>query len=158
MSEASQASEVTEASQADSIRSVPVQITASSGFAWAKRRKHDASHSRSHQHENVLDPTSVQALDSQKLENEEFASRVHSASRGRDGIARRSMQRQQSLGQHDSFDSSDVNDAQELSEDYHEQQKRIHLSGPLLSQSHRLDGRQESHAHQIPRSRFYRDV
>ncbi|CAA3028331.1 probable serine threonine- kinase At1g54610 [Olea europaea subsp. europaea] len=42
----SEASQMTEESQADSVKTVPVQITASSGFAWAKKRKQEAGMTR----------------------------------------------------------------------------------------------------------------
>ncbi|KAK2987876.1 hypothetical protein RJ640_025643 [Escallonia rubra] len=169
MSEASQGTEI---SQDDSIRSVPVHITASSGFAWAKRRKQNAASSRLNsqatsrsQNLRTLDPSSVlhanDTLDSERDEHDDFSSRNPAASSGHDEIARRAMHRHRSHpNRPDSFDSSNLFQPEELSVDYNDQRERLPFSGPLLSQKRRTDGRQESHIRQAAarRSRFYKGM
>ncbi|KAK3026224.1 hypothetical protein RJ639_040509 [Escallonia herrerae] len=169
MSEASQGTEI---SQDDSIRSVPVHITASSGFAWAKRRKQNATSSRLHsqatsrsQNLRTLDPSSVlhanDTLDSERDEHDDFSSRNPAASSGHEKIAKHAMHRQRSHpNRPDSFDSSNLFQPEELSVDYNDQRERLPFSGPLLSQKRRTDGRQESHSRQAAarRSRFYKGM
>uniref|UniRef100_A0A5B6YN06 Protein kinase domain-containing protein n=1 Tax=Davidia involucrata TaxID=16924 RepID=A0A5B6YN06_DAVIN len=150
----SEASQGTEVSQVDSIRSVPVQATASGGFAWTKRRKGDVASTRllvqgSSRSPNLsaLDPSSVlHAKDTLDSKGQEFPSTDSYE------IAKHALRRQP-----DSFDAADIYHPQELSVDYNDQQKRVPLSGPLFSQSHRIDERQENHTRQaVGRSRFYR--
>ncbi|XP_059670388.1 protein IMPAIRED IN BABA-INDUCED STERILITY 1-like [Cornus florida] len=169
----SEASQLTELSQGNSIHSVPIQVSASSGFAWAKGWKGDAASTRLYgqansrsQNMSELEPSSIlhakDMLDSTGQENEEFLNRVHSDLRGCDSfeIANHAMRRQlNQLDRPESFDASDLYLSQELSADYNDQQRSVQYSGPLLSQSHSMDERQESHIRQaVGRSRFYRDL
>lgn len=70
MSEASQATEI---SQVDSIRSVPV-VAASSNFSWAKKRRGNVGSSRLHS-QAISGGQNSSALDSEEQENEEFSSK-----------------------------------------------------------------------------------
>lgn len=67
------ASQATEISQADSIRSVPV-VTASSNFAWAKKRRGNAGSTRL-QSQAISRGQNLSALDSEEQEHEEFSSK-----------------------------------------------------------------------------------
>ncbi|CAK9162953.1 unnamed protein product [Ilex paraguariensis] len=166
----SEISQGTEISQVDSVRSVPVQITPSSSFAWAKRRRQDAASTRLHslttlRHQNLsaLDPSSVlyaqDTLESERQENEVCSSRIHIGSRGNDEIAKRAIRRLQSHpNRPESFDSSDFYESQELSVDYNDEGGSVPFSGALLLQPRRTDGRQKGQTRQAARrSRFYRD-
>ncbi|CAK9162957.1 unnamed protein product [Ilex paraguariensis] len=166
----SEISQGTEISQVDSVRSVPVQITPSSSFAWAKRRRQDAASTRLHslttlrrQNLSALDPSSVlyaqDTLESEWQENEVCSSRIHIGSRGNDEIAKRAIRRLQSHpNRPESFDSSDFYESQELSVDYNDEGGSVPFSGALLLQPRRTDGRQKGQTRQAARrSRFYRD-
>uniref|UniRef100_A0A5B6YNE6 Protein kinase domain-containing protein n=2 Tax=Davidia involucrata TaxID=16924 RepID=A0A5B6YNE6_DAVIN len=162
----SETSQGTEVSQVDSIRSVPVQVTASTGFAWAKRRRGNAASTRSYgqgsssrsQNLSALDPSVLYAKDTAQ-ENEEFSGTIHIDPRDHDSyeIAKSGLQRQQTqLDRQDSFDAFDIYHGQELSVDCNDQPERVQFSG---TQSHRIDEKQESHIRQaVGRSRFYRDL
>ncbi|XP_052195852.1 cyclin-dependent kinase C-2 C-like [Diospyros lotus] len=166
VSEVSEASQVTEISQVDSIKSVPA-VTGSSDFAWVRKRNRNAGPVRLYseassrgQNLRAMDPSSTlhsrHAFDpEEEQENEEFS--------GHDSIepystARRAMRRQRSQTYRaDSFDSAELYQSQELPLDY--KNGRVQLSGPLLSQSGRLDEAPgpEDHVRQGGRrSRFYR--
>lgn len=105
------ASQATEISQADSIRSVPV-VTASSNFAWAKKRRGNAGSTRLHS-QAISRGQNLSALDSEEQEREEFSSKESTE------------------------DSSDTVDfqSQKFSVGYYDRKGRVQLSGPLLSQS-----------------------
>ncbi|XP_059642807.1 protein IMPAIRED IN BABA-INDUCED STERILITY 1-like [Cornus florida] len=153
----SEASQVTEISQGDSIRSVPVQATTSSGFPWTKRQKGDAASTRLHGQSS----SRTQNAGALGQENEGFPSRGSPDTRNSDSheIVKHVIPRQQSqLDRRDSFNASALYHSQELSVDYNDRHK-VHFSGPLLPQSHKTDGRQESNIHpSVGRSRFYRDL
>ncbi|KAL1084540.1 hypothetical protein V6Z11_D09G272500 [Gossypium hirsutum] len=128
-----EAAHIKHASQGDIPFSGPLQVSTSSGFAWAKRRKDDAS------------------------------KRSHSRSISR--AAKRAMQKQWSQFERpDSFDASDEYHSQELSLalyqreemaakrnnlDYQDEREKVEFSGPLLSQSHRVDELLERNERQI---------
>lgn len=114
------ASQATEISQADSIRSVPV-VTASSNFAWAKKRRGNAGSTRLHS-QAISRGQNLSALDSEEQEREEFSSKESTE------------------------DSSDTVDfqSQKFSVGYYDRKGRVQLSGPLLSQSNSLLEGQEN--------------
>lgn len=124
----SEASQTTEESQGESIRSVPAQMTASSGTAWAKMRKQDSSATRPHSQANsrsqklfAFDPSSVlQAADTLDLNmsgNNDYSSRINTEARGRNNDAKHSISRQYTHHeQRDSFESSDIHQSEEMSE------------------------------------------
>ncbi|XP_071914674.1 protein IMPAIRED IN BABA-INDUCED STERILITY 1-like [Coffea arabica] len=160
----SEASQMTEESHDDSIRSVPIEMPASSNFAWAKRRKQDASRKiygnanmrtqkpSAFDHSSVLQVEAI--FESEEQEYDDLSSRA-----GADEIAKRAMQKQRMRPHRpDSFESSDMYENQELQMDYNSQQGRV-KSGPLTYQPHRIDARQDSQIHHpIRRSRFSRDL
>ncbi|KAJ8530614.1 hypothetical protein K7X08_023495 [Anisodus acutangulus] len=165
----SEASQTTEESQGESIRSVPAQMTASSGNAWAKKRKHDSAAPRPHPQSNsrsqkliAFDPSSVlQAADTLDLNmpgNNDFLSRINNEARGRNYDTKHSIGRQHTHHeQRDSFGSSNIHQSQELSEDYNGRQRKVAFSGPLIHQ--RSDAKQDNQTHQDgSRSRFYKDL
>ncbi|KAF7838498.1 Protein IMPAIRED IN BABA-INDUCED STERILITY 1 [Senna tora] len=131
------------ASQGDIPFSGPLQVSTSSGFAWAKRRKDDVS----------------------------IRSHCRSISRGshdQHEIPKLSMQNPWSkFDRPDSFDASDEYHSQELSmalyhrEDsmskrsnlsYQDQGEKVEFSGPLLSQMHTVDELLERHERHIRRT------
>ncbi|KAJ8557191.1 hypothetical protein K7X08_002816 [Anisodus acutangulus] len=124
----SEASQTTEESQGESIRSVPTQMTASSGNAWAKKRRQDFATQRPHPQANTrsqkliaFDPSSVlQAADTLDLNmpgNNDFSSRINTETRGRKNNAKHYIGRQCThQDQRDSFGLSDIHQSQELSE------------------------------------------
>ncbi|XP_027073545.2 protein IMPAIRED IN BABA-INDUCED STERILITY 1 [Coffea arabica] len=160
----SEASQMTEESHDDSIRSVPIEMPASSNFAWAKRRKQDASRKiygnanmrtqkpSAFDHSSVLQVEAI--FESEEQEYDDFSSRA-----GADEIAKRAMQKQRMRPHRlDSFESSDMYENQELQMDYNSQQGRV-KSGPLTYQPHGIEARQDSQIHHpIRRSRFSRDL
>ncbi|XP_010258219.1 PREDICTED: probable serine/threonine-protein kinase At1g54610 isoform X2 [Nelumbo nucifera] len=165
------------ASQGEIPFSGPLHVTASSGFAWAKRRKEDAptrrSHSRSSsrgQVSNAVDPSSLLQTRNNsdlKIENGEalYGARIDSRDHDSHDIAKRAMLKQWSHLDHpDSFDASDIYHSQELSValyqreemaakrsnlGYQDQGDMVEFSGPLLSQSHRVDELLERHERHI---------
>lgn len=123
-----EAARIKHASQGDIPFSGPLQVSTSSGFAWAKRRKDDASkrsHSRSisrgHLY-NSLEPSaqlhSRNNCDSKRHENGDviYGGRTDSKSHDSYEAAKRAMQKQWSQFERpDSFDVSDEYHSQELS-------------------------------------------
>ncbi|GMY15573.1 protein IMPAIRED IN BABA-INDUCED STERILITY 1 isoform X2 [Fagus crenata] len=171
------ASHVKNSSQGDIPYSGPLQVSTSSGFAWAKRRKDDASirsHSRSisrgHIY-NIVEPTTAlhakNNFDSKRHENGDVIHGARTNSRGHDSyeIAKLAMQNNWcKFERPDSFDASDEYHSQELSlaqyqrEEmaakrgnlgYQYQGDKVEFSGPLLSQSHRVDELLEKHERHI---------
>ncbi|KAL3525900.1 hypothetical protein ACH5RR_014272 [Cinchona calisaya] len=85
----SEASQMTEESQDDSIRSVPIDMPGSSNFAWAKRQKQDAPRKIIYGNANMrnqrlssFDPSSIMQSEtipeSEGKEEDDFSSRVKS--------------------------------------------------------------------------------
>ncbi|KAI8534027.1 hypothetical protein RHMOL_Rhmol10G0056400 [Rhododendron molle] len=126
MSEASQATEI---SQVDSIRSVPV-VAASSNFSWAKKRRGNVGSSRLHS-QTISRGQNSRALDSEEQEIEEFSSKESY------DASKHVTWRQQSP--HYREDSSHTSDhqSQKFSAG-HNDHKGVQFSGPLLSQSNSL--------------------
>lgn len=121
------ASHIKNASQGDIPFSVPLQVSTSSGFAWAKRRKDDAStrsHSRSTSRGHIYNIVEATALptknnfDSKRHENGDVIHGARANSRGHDSyeIAKLAMQNNWcKFERPDSFDASDEYHSQELS-------------------------------------------
>lgn len=123
-----EASHVKNASHGDIPFSGPLQVSTSSGFAWAKRRKDDASvrsHSRSISRGhiiNALEPSAAlharNNCDLRKHENGDVIHVARTDSRGHDSYetAKLAMLKQWSQFERpDSFDASDGYHSQELS-------------------------------------------
>ncbi|XVE54752.1 hypothetical protein DITRI_Ditri03aG0106900 [Diplodiscus trichospermus] len=172
-----EAAHVKHASQGDVPFSGPLQVSTSSGFAWAKRRKDDTS-TRSHYRSisrgyifNSLEPLAQlhtrNDFDSKRQENGDviYGGRTNSGGHDSYEAAKRAMQKQWSQFERpDSFDALDGYHSQELSLalyqreemaakrnnlDYQDQGDKVEFSGPLLSQSHRVDELLERHERQI---------
>ncbi|KAL8475752.1 hypothetical protein ACS0TY_028422 [Phlomoides rotata] len=123
-----------------SVRSVPAQMTASSGFAWAKRTKQ----------QDVFTRLYTQPTIREGQENEDRITQP----------AKLAIKKQARLNRHDSFDSSDIYFSQDLSEDYANKKKTREglFSGPLVYQSQENGLTQYDQARQVPRrSRFHKD-
>uniref|UniRef100_A0A5B6ZEJ1 Protein kinase domain-containing protein n=1 Tax=Davidia involucrata TaxID=16924 RepID=A0A5B6ZEJ1_DAVIN len=169
-----EASHVKNASQGDIPFSGPLQVSGSSGFAWAKRRIDDLSvrsHSRSSSRSLIFEPSGALHLrnnfESKRHENVEVVNGSCTNSRGHESheTVKHAMLKQWSqLERPDSFDTSDGYHSQELSlalyqrEEmaakrgslaYQDQGDKVEFSGPLLSQSHRVDELLERHERQI---------
>lgn len=120
------ASHMKNASQGDIPFSGPLQVSTSSGFAWAKSRKEDTS-VRSHCRTisrghifNLLEPSTLNSrnnLDTTDQENKEICGgRTNSRGNDLNEISKLSMQNQWSrFDRPDSFDASDEYHSQELS-------------------------------------------
>ncbi|XP_056175084.1 protein IMPAIRED IN BABA-INDUCED STERILITY 1 isoform X2 [Syzygium oleosum] len=172
-----EASHAKNASQGDIPFSGPLQVSSSSGFAWAKRRKDEApvrSHTRSISRGhifNVLEPSITlqprNNVDSKRHENGNLPYGARTNSRGHysNDIVKHMIPNQWGhFERPDSFDASDEYHSQELSlalyqrEEmaakrnnlgYHDHADKVEFSGPLLSQSHRVDELLEKHERHI---------
>ncbi|KAK4437025.1 protein IMPAIRED IN BABA-INDUCED STERILITY 1 [Sesamum alatum] len=169
-----EASHVKNASQGDDTYSGPLQVSGSSGFAWAKKRMIDSSlrsRSRSSSRSLIIEPSGAMHLrnnlDSRGEENCEVVNGQFANTKGHESYEtiKRSMLKQWSqLERPDSFDASDGYHSQELSmalfhrEEaaakrinvvYHDQGEKVEFSGPLLSQSQRIDELLEKHERHI---------
>ncbi|KAK8559993.1 hypothetical protein V6N12_012802 [Hibiscus sabdariffa] len=162
-----------------------LQVSSSSGFAWAKRRKDDASIrslsrsiSRGHIHDSFDPFAQLHAKNNieSKHENGDVIYGGRTDSRGLDSYeaAKRAMQKQWSQFERpDSFNASDEYHSQELSlelyrreemlskrnnSDYQDEVDKVEFSGPLLCQSHRVDElleRHERHVRQAIRKSWF---
>ncbi|KAG8496704.1 hypothetical protein CXB51_007809 [Gossypium anomalum] len=170
-------SHVKHESQGDIPFSGPLQVASSSGFAWARRRKDDTSGrslSRSISRGHIFSSLEPSAplrtrndIDLKRHENGDVINGGRTDSRGHDSYeaAKRDMQKQWSQFEHpDSFDTSDGYHSQELSlalyrreemaakrnnPDSQDEVDKVEFSGPLLSQSHRVDELLERHERKI---------
>ncbi|GAB4845423.1 hypothetical protein Ancab_038830 [Ancistrocladus abbreviatus] len=159
----------------------PLEVPASSGFAWVKKRRDDASdrsHSRSSSKLsfNSLEPSSTVTDKSnhelEKQENGPIPHGICAYSRGHDHYetVKHPILRQWSQFDH-SFDASDAYHSRDLSlaldqkemearRNNTDQEEKVEFSGPLLSQTHRIDELLERHERHIRqaarRSRFQR--
>ncbi|CAL9215470.1 unnamed protein product [Arabidopsis halleri] len=176
--EKDEASHVKNASQGDVPFSGPLQVSVSSGFAWAKRRKDDIcvrSHNRSLSRghiPNLLGPspafsenTDVDSKNNEKENEEKHGARTDSQDREAYEMLKLSMLKKwRQLERPDSFDGSDEYHSQELSlalyqrEEkaaklghlgYEDNDDKIEFSGPLLSKSYGVDELLERHERQI---------
>lgn len=170
------ASHIKDASQVDIPFHGPLQVSKSSGFAWAKRRKDDATSIRSHTRSiskghifSSLEPSTLNSnniSDNRNNENKEVLG-GRTSSRGHDlfEISKLVMQNQWSkFDRPDSFDTSEEYHSQELSmmlyhrEDsmskrsnrsYQDQGEKVDFSGPIISQMHTVDELLERHERHI---------
>ncbi|XP_061372949.1 protein IMPAIRED IN BABA-INDUCED STERILITY 1-like [Gastrolobium bilobum] len=169
------ASHMKNASQGDIPFSGPLQVSTSSGFAWAKSRKDDTSirsHCRTMSRGHIFNPSEASTLNSRNnldtinQENKEFCGgRTNSRDHDLFEISKLPMQNQWiKFERPDSFDASDEYHSQELSmalyhrEDsvskrsnpfYQDQGEKVDFSGPLLSQMHTVDELLEKHERHI---------
>ncbi|VVA91796.1 unnamed protein product [Arabis nemorensis] len=176
--EKDEASHVKNASQGDVPFSGPLQVSVSSGFAWAKRRKDDIcvrSHNRSLSRghiPNLLGPspafsenTDVEPKIKENEKEEKHGARTDSQDREAYEMLKVSMLKQwRQLERPDSFDASDEYHSQELSLALYQREEKtaklghlgnqdngdkIEYSGPLLSQSYGVDELLERNERQI---------
>lgn len=136
----SDVSQTTEASQADTVCTLPAQTTTSSGWS-TKRRKHVSFVTPTSQDVHSIEPRHASLMS----ENEKFRSRAQSGLR----TATYAMHSQQNLN-----DSSE-----DLSSQDHHEEERVEYSGHMVIQSHRTNVRQEGYSRNgAPRSRFSREL
>ncbi|XAR65507.1 Cyclin-dependent kinase [Bertholletia excelsa] len=165
-----EASHVKNASHGDVPFSGPLQVSGSSGFAWAKRRLDDSSvrsRSRSSSRSLIFEPDHLKNKSDLKRRENEVVLRSQSNSKGEDSFetVKHAMLKHLSLLERpDSFDASDGYHSQELSlalyqreemlakrmsSVYQGQEDGVEFSGPLLSESHRVDELLERHERHI---------
>uniref|UniRef100_A0A7N0U1H8 Protein kinase domain-containing protein n=1 Tax=Kalanchoe fedtschenkoi TaxID=63787 RepID=A0A7N0U1H8_KALFE len=168
-------STVKNASQGDVPFSGPLQVSTSSGFAWARRRVDDSSsisHGRSSSRglpAFVISSslTSENECDSKVYENgvsNEIRNRVNGRRFNSSALMNRANRpKWKQFGLYDSFDGSDDYHSQDLSLadcrleqmakknslDFDDQDDKVEFSGPLLSQSHKIDELLQKHERQI---------
>ncbi|KAG2259486.1 hypothetical protein Bca52824_078780 [Brassica carinata] len=168
--EKEEASHVKNGSQGDVPFSGPLQVSVSSGFAWAKRRKdeicvrsHNRSLSRGHI-PNLLGPSpafsEISDAESKMKENEKEEKQLEAYEK----LKLSMLKKWRKLERPDSFDASDEYHSQDLSlalyqrEEkaaklghlgYKDNDEKIEFSGPLLSQSYGVDELLERHERQI---------
>ncbi|XP_042953196.1 protein IMPAIRED IN BABA-INDUCED STERILITY 1-like isoform X3 [Carya illinoinensis] len=173
-------SDVKNASQVENPLPRPLQVSASSNFAWAKRRNNDASirsHSRTisrGQTFSVVEPTTAlharSNVDYRRHKNGDVITGTRSNCRGYDSheVLKLLMQNNWCKLEHpDSFDASDEYHSQELSMARYEREEiaakrsnlgyqnegdKVEFSGPLLSQSNKVDELLEKHERHIRRT------
>ncbi|XP_022948890.1 protein IMPAIRED IN BABA-INDUCED STERILITY 1-like [Cucurbita moschata] len=177
---------VKNASQGDIPFSGPLQVSTSSGFAWARRRRDEASirsHSRSISRGHVINGLDHSAIlhsrsnvDSKFHEKGDMLSISCSSSKGRESNERSKVVIRNQWGKFerpDSFDASDEYHSQDFSValylqdemeakrsnlSYQDQVDKVEYSGPLLSQSSRVDellDRHERHIRQTVRRSWF---
>ncbi|KAK2981366.1 hypothetical protein RJ640_003326, partial [Escallonia rubra] len=168
-----EASHMKNASQGDVPFSGPLQVPGSSGFAWAKRQMDDSSvrsRCRSSSRSLIFEPSGALHLrnNCETKHHEKIDVRgSRTNSRGHDPyeVVKQAMLNNWSQFERpDSFDASDGYHSQELSlalyqrEEmgmkkinlvYQDQGDKVEFSGPLLSQSHRVDELLERHERHI---------
>ncbi|KAJ7978463.1 Protein kinase superfamily protein [Quillaja saponaria] len=169
------ASHVKNASQGEIPFSGPLQVSTSSGFAWAKRRKDDASiksHTRSISRGHIFNPIEPSSLnsknnvDSQRKESRDMSGGCTNP-RGQDSYEIAKLAVHNQWGKFDrpgSFDASDGYHSQELSMalyqreemsskrsnlSYQDPSEMVEFSGPLLSRMHAVDELLERHERHI---------
>ncbi|KAF8114325.1 hypothetical protein N665_0039s0089 [Sinapis alba] len=177
--EKEEASYVKNGSQGDVPFSGPLQVSVSSGFAWAKRRKddisvrsHNRSLSRGGHIPNLLGPSPAFSEISDfvsKMKENEKEEKHGEKTDSQDGEAYEMLKlsmlkKWRQLERPDSFDASDEYHSQDLSlalyqrEEhvaklghlgYKDNEEKIEFSGPLLSQSYGVDELLERHERQI---------
>ncbi|KAG6584424.1 Protein IMPAIRED IN BABA-INDUCED STERILITY 1, partial [Cucurbita argyrosperma subsp. sororia] len=174
----------TNASQGDIPFSGPLQVSTSSGFAWARRRRDDASircYSRSISRGELINgldhsATSRSNLESKFHEKVDMLSMSRSSSKGPESSERSKVVIRNQWGKFerpDSFDTSDEYHSQDFAValslrdelgakrnnlSYQDQVDKVEYSGPLLSQSSRVDellDRHERHIRQTVRRSWF---
>ncbi|KAK1427219.1 hypothetical protein QVD17_15902 [Tagetes erecta] len=138
------------ASQDDIPYSGPLQVPASSGFAWARRRLDDSlstrSRSRSSSRSLISEPSG--ALHSKNFDHKccENLDRPNSRGREANGLVIKNWSQ---LERPDSFDVGSDGFIKRMSMIYQDQEEKVEYSGPLLSQPNRIDELLERHERQI---------
>uniref|UniRef100_A0A0D9X133 [RNA-polymerase]-subunit kinase n=1 Tax=Leersia perrieri TaxID=77586 RepID=A0A0D9X133_9ORYZ len=157
----------------------PLIVSSSSGFAWAKKPPEDCSFSRSRNRSSSRGQFTAELDQDNKMpakENQNFGlkeqpnrdvhiARVNSKVREPHDVAKRAVLKKWSqLERPDSFDSCDTYHSQNFSNAMylgdtlssknsikgdHDQGERVEYSGPLLSQSHKVDELLEKHERHI---------
>ncbi|XP_019710756.1 protein IMPAIRED IN BABA-INDUCED STERILITY 1 isoform X2 [Elaeis guineensis] len=166
-------------SQEDYSFTGPLHVSASSGFAWARNQKEGCAQVRSHSRSNSRSHLSGAVDPSHNLRNKNahdvkrqangngYEAHADSAGYEQHTVAKQAiLKKWTQLERPDSFDSCDMFHSQDLSEavylgdgvssnhsslGYQDQVDRVEFSGPLLSQSHKVDELLEKHERHIRR-------
>ncbi|KAG8099464.1 hypothetical protein GUJ93_ZPchr0013g36728 [Zizania palustris] len=165
----------------------PLIVSSSSGFAWAKKPPEDRSFARSRNRSSSRGQFSVELDQVNKMPAKEnlglkeqpnkdvHIARVNSKVREPHDVEKRAVLKKWSqLERPDSFDSCDTYHSQNFSnaiylgdtlssknsiKGEHDQGERVEYSGPLLSQSHKVDElleKHERHIRQVVRTSWFR--
>lgn len=177
-------------SQGDLSFSGPLHVNSSSGFAWVKKpkdelpidRSHSKSISRRYGSSGALDSSNIiqpkNALESKGRVDRGVEPEAHAVSRVCEHyeIAKQAMLKKWAQLEHpDSFSSSELFHSQEFSRglymgdvsskrndlSYQDQEDRVEFSGPLFSQSHKVDEllqKRERHIRQAVRRSWFQRV
>ncbi|KAJ9173247.1 hypothetical protein P3X46_016404 [Hevea brasiliensis] len=146
-------SETSQATKGDYVFSGPAPVIASSGFAWAKRRKEDVTSTLSYNQDISMSEISALYSSSFNFANSSFnlAKEEDERHDSQEATAKHVMQKQRRrFGSSDSFDASNLyhfNDSKATDEadaltsypNYLKRRENIEFSGPLLSQSNKID-------------------
>ncbi|KAI3736836.1 hypothetical protein L2E82_26823 [Cichorium intybus] len=135
------------ASQGDIPYSGPLQVPGSSGFAWARRRLDDSlsmrSHSRSSSRSLISEPSGT-------LHLKNFGSKCNEDQKSNESGARGLVIKNWSqLEQPNSYDAGSDGFIKRMNMVYQDQEEKVEFSGPLLTQSHRIDELLEKHERQV---------
>ncbi|KAK4752534.1 hypothetical protein SAY87_021332 [Trapa incisa] len=165
----------------------PLEVPSSSGFTWAKRRKDDfsgrAHHNRSSSRSHIFsisDNSAAIDVGSNNNSKRHSSGNLMCGGRGHykggyDSLMKHALTQKQCVpfDQPDSFDTSGEYHSQELSLKFyqreemsskrsdlgsHSKAEKVEFSGPLLSQSHRVDElleKHERHIHQAVRKSWF---
>nr|XP_043608080.1 protein IMPAIRED IN BABA-INDUCED STERILITY 1-like [Erigeron canadensis] len=140
-------------SQGDILFSGPLQVSGSSGFAWARRRLDDSSslrsRSRSSSKSLISEPWVTHSREPICIENIE-----RNRSRRQDSKVEKWSQLDLPKafnGDCDDYPSRDLSMAlfKKIDLIYHNQEDKIEFSGPIVSQSHQIDELLERHERQV---------
>ncbi|KAG6470866.1 hypothetical protein ZIOFF_071946 [Zingiber officinale] len=160
-------------SEQDIVFSGPLQVSASNGFSWARRQREDDAHKKSHSRRNskrnlstARDPSGIENVKS-KIECKGLQNGDHHAGfklhESQELVKVAMLKRWAQLEHPGSFDASEAFPSQDFSEacyngdpsslrhnflGFHNQD-RVEFSGPLLSQSHKVDELLQKHERQI---------
>ncbi|KAJ9568570.1 hypothetical protein OSB04_004536 [Centaurea solstitialis] len=137
-------------SQGDIPFSGPLQVSGSSGFAWARRRFDDSSTTRSRNRSSSKSLVSEPSVTLRSREPKYSKKIERSGSRGRDSKVK-NWSHLELDGRSDGYPSPDPSIAlfKKIDLIYHNQEEKVEFSGPLLTQSHQIDELLERHERQV---------
>ncbi|KAI3673386.1 hypothetical protein L6452_39504 [Arctium lappa] len=150
------------ASQGDVPFSGPLQVSGSSGFAWARRRFDDSSSTRSRSRSSSKSLVSEPSVTLHSREPKYSEKIERTSSRGHDSKVK-NWSHLELDGRSDGYPSQDSSIVlfKKIDLIYENQEEKVEFSGPLLTQSHQIDELLERHERQVRqvvrRSWFQRD-
>ncbi|KVH99240.1 Protein kinase, ATP binding site-containing protein [Cynara cardunculus var. scolymus] len=138
------------ASQGDIPFSGPLQVSGSSGFAWARRRFNDSSTTRSRSRSSSKSLVSESSVTLHPREPKHSEKIERTGSRGRDSKVK-NWSHLELDGPSDGYPSQYPSIAlfKKIDLIYQNQEDKVEFSGPLLTQSHQIDELLERHERQV---------